>query len=253
MAKIRLIGLTSIRTANIKSNVVMNTDSLSTITAIVPDSAHMIIEPPAVSDLFVEEEDLPDIQILGSSKKTIEFATRDMGSDVLVKAFGGATAGAVWSMATSGAVTIKQKCIEAVSKTYNGKKLKVEIPRVSVRNGGDLRFTKTESGQINWSCDVLIPLPLTDGIKTSTLGVGGSGYAVGNTFTVNTGTTLATGKVLTVATGVVETYEILTPGSGYTVADGVATTATSGSGTGLTIDITVLQDTPTSPMKITQV
>jgi len=252
MAKIRLIGLTSIKTANIKSNTIMNTASLSTITAIVPDSAHMIIEPPAVADLFVEGEDLPDIQILGASKKTIEFATRDIGGDALVEAFGGATAGGVWSMATTGAVNIKERCIEAVSKTYNGKKLKIEIPRVSVHTGGDLRFTKTESGQISFSCDVLLPLSLTDGIKTHALGVGGTGYVEGDTFTVDTGTELATGKVLTIDAGVVLTYDILTPGSGYAVAGGVATTTTSGEGTGLTIDITVLQDTPTPPIIITQ-
>ena len=82
-----------------------------------------------------------------------------------------------------------------------------------------------------------------NGIKTSTLGVGGTGYAVDDTFTVNTGTVLATGKVLTVNAGVVLTYSILTSGSGYTVTDGVATTKTSGAGTGLTINITVLHDT----------
>jgi len=253
MGKIRLIGLESIRTANIKSNVIMNTDSLATINAIVPDSAHMIIEPPAVADLFIEDEDLPDIQILGASKKTIEFATRDMGGDSLVRAFGGTTGGAVWSMATSGAVAIKQKCVEAISQTYNGKKLKIEIPRVSVRNGGDLRFAKTESGQITFSCDVLTPLLLTDGIKTSTLGTGGSGYEVNDTFTIDDGTTLATGKVTAETGNVVTTYEILTPGSGYTVADGKDTTATSGTGTGLQINITVLQNTPVSSIKITQV
>jgi len=82
-----------------------------------------------------------------------------------------------------------------------------------------------------------------NGIKTSTLGVGGTGYAVNDTFTVNTGSVLATGKVLTVNVGVVLTYSILTSGSGYTVANGVATTATLGTGTGLTINITVLHDT----------
>jgi len=160
MSNIRLIGLTSIKIAAVPASAVM-ANTLVTITAIVPDSAHLIIEAPGVTDLFVEEEDLPDIQILGTSKKTVEFATRDMGTAMLIEAFGGAAAAAVWSASTTGAVDIKERCIEAISKTYNGKKLKIEIPRASVHAGGDLRFTKTESGQITFSCDVLIPASST--------------------------------------------------------------------------------------------
>lgn len=167
MSNIRLIGLELIRTANVKADGAMNTASLETISAIVPDSAHLVIEPPAITDLFIEEEDLPDIQILGVSKKTIEFATRDMGGETFTKAFGGVytpASGATlasWSASTAGAVQIKEFCIEATSKTYSGKKLKLEIPRASVHAGGDLRFTKTESGQISFACDVLIPASST--------------------------------------------------------------------------------------------
>jgi len=160
MSNVRLIGLTSIKIGAIPASAAMGA-TVVTISAIVPDSAHLVFEPPGVTDLYVDDEDLPDIQILGSSKKTIEFATRDMGTTVLIEAFGGAAAAAVWSMATSGAVNIKERCIEALSKSYNGKQLKIEIPRVSVHAGGDLRFTKTESGQISFSCDVLIPASST--------------------------------------------------------------------------------------------
>jgi len=82
-----------------------------------------------------------------------------------------------------------------------------------------------------------------DGILTTALGAGGTGYAVGDTFTVNTGSVLATGTVVTEAGGVVATYTIDTAGDGYSVAAGVATTATSGSGNDdLTIDISTLAD-----------
>jgi hypothetical protein len=74
-------------------------------------------------------------------------------------------------------------------------------------------------------------------IATSSLAVGGTGYAIGNTFTVNTGTTLATGTVTGVSSGIVTTYTLNTFGAGYVVASAVATTATSGSGTGLTINV----------------
>ena len=162
MSNIRLIGLTSIKVGDVGATGAMTT-TLETITAIVPDSAHLVIEPPGVTDLFVEEEDLPDIQILGTSKKTIEFATRDMGGAMFEKAFGGSydTTNGIWSAATSGAVAIKEFAIEAISKAYNGKKLTIAIPRASVHAGGDLRFTKTESGQITFSCDVLIPASIT--------------------------------------------------------------------------------------------
>ena len=157
MSNIRLIGLESIRIGAVGVTGEMGT-TLSTISPTVPDSAHLVLEAPGTTDLFVEETDLPDISILGTSKKTIEFATRDMGSLVLLEAFGGSfngTTGA-WSAPVTAAV-IKENCIEAVSKTYNTKKLKIEIPRASVKVGGDLRFSKTESGQITFSCDVLIP------------------------------------------------------------------------------------------------
>jgi len=155
MSDIRLVGLESIKIGAIPASGAMGT-TLTTIAYTVPDSAHLIVEVPGMTDLFVEESDLPDIQILGTSKKTIEFATRDMSTGVLIEAFGGSATAGVWSAAVTAAV-IKERCIEAISKTINGKKLKIEMPRTSVKTGGDLKFAKTESGQITFSCDVLIP------------------------------------------------------------------------------------------------
>jgi len=161
MSNIRLVGLTSIKIGDITATKVMGTGaSIATVNAIVPDSAHLIIEAPGMTDLFIEESDIPDIQILGTSKKTMEFATRDMGGDILVEAFGGHTAATVWSAPVTSLV-IQESCIEAISKSINGKYLKIAIPRASVKSGGDLRFSKTESGQITFSCDVLIPASST--------------------------------------------------------------------------------------------
>jgi len=78
-------------------------------------------------------------------------------------------------------------------------------------------------------------------ITGSTLASGGTGYANGNTFTINGSNiqTLATGVVDTVGGGgVVTAYHLTGNGVGYFTASGVATTATSGVGTGLTINIT---------------
>jgi len=159
MSKIRLIGLESIRIVEIPGSGSMAT-ILATINAIVPDSAHLIIETPGVTDLYIEEQDLPDIQIIGTSKKTVEFATRDLGTALLIHAFGGTVSGTVWS-ASATAVVAKERALELISKSFGKVKLMIELPRVNVRCGGDLRFTKTESGQINFSADVLVPTPTT--------------------------------------------------------------------------------------------
>lgn len=156
MSKIRLIGLDSIAIGPVGATGIMGTE-LMTIVAIVPDSAHLVIEPPGVTDLFVEDEDLPDIQILSGKKMTIEFATRDMGTSIFYEAFAGAASTLVWSMSTAGSVQIQERCLKAISKSYAGQAMTIEVRRASVHAGADLRFTKTESGQINFSCDVLIP------------------------------------------------------------------------------------------------
>lgn len=67
---------------------------------------------------------------------------------------------------------------------------------------------------------------------------GGSGWAVNDAFTVNGGSVLATGHVTHETLGVADGIFIDFTGDGYSVAAGVATTRTSGSGTGLTINIT---------------
>ena len=161
MSNIRLIGLSSIKIGEITATKAMASGaSLTTLAAIVPDSAHLIIEPPGTTDLFIEDTDLPDIQVLGASKKTLEFATRDIGFEALIEAFSGASASSVWSHPVT-ALVIREKSIQAMSKVYNDFKLIMNIPRASIHTGGDLRFSKTESGQITFSCDVLMPASST--------------------------------------------------------------------------------------------
>jgi len=77
-------------------------------------------------------------------------------------------------------------------------------------------------------------------IGTATLGTThGTSYAVGDQFSI-TGVTGAIGQVTGVAAGVVTTFVIIQQGTGATVANNIATTALSGTGTGLTIDVTAL-------------
>ena len=104
----------------------------------------------------------------------------------------------------------------------------------------DLTADTAFSGGAEW--DYKVEIDGNGGIETSTLGVGGAGYNAGDTFTVDGGSTLATGTVATVAAGVVLTYSLTGSGAGYSVADGVATTKVTGAGAGLTVNITALHD-----------
>jgi len=75
-----------------------------------------------------------------------------------------------------------------------------------------------------------------------TAGHAGTKYAVGNTGTIAGGAApLATYKVTAVTGGAVTAFTITYSGSGYTVQNGVATTATSGTGTGFEVNITSVQ------------
>jgi hypothetical protein len=153
MSDVRLIGIESIRMGT-------SLGSLETIQYIVPDSAHLVINAPSVTDLYCDDKEDADIQILTAGKKTVEFATRDMDTSIFEHAFGGslttATTDGVWESPT-GATVVNEKAFELISKTINGKQLKVEIKRASLYAGADLRFTKTESGQITFTADVLLP------------------------------------------------------------------------------------------------
>lgn len=155
-SKIRLIGLESLRYGPLSSIGTMNIVSLITIGNVVPDSAHLMIEPQTSTDLMIEEEDTPDIEILGGRTVTLEFALRDLGTKMLILALGGTATAGAWSMPVTTSV-VKEKAFEVTSKTINGKKLKFQIPRTSLKSGGDLKFAKTDSGNLTFSAKVLIP------------------------------------------------------------------------------------------------
>ena len=79
-------------------------------------------------------------------------------------------------------------------------------------------------------------------LAATTLNNGGSDFAINDTFTVNGGITLAICKVTAIAgdgpTGACTDYIIVSPGTGYSIANDTGTTATIGIGTGLVINIT---------------
>lgn len=83
-----------------------------------------------------------------------------------------------------------------------------------------------------------------NGVFTSALNAGGSGYAPNDTFTVGAGDVNATGTVDTIGGGgVVTAYHITRAGSNYAINTGTPTAragAQPGAGTGLTIDISAI-------------
>lgn len=69
--------------------------------------------------------------------------------------------------------------------------------------------------------------------------VAGTGYAVGDIFTITGGT--AVGQVMVAAGGIPSVIRLIDGGtSGYTVTSGVATTNIVGTGTGLTVNVTAI-------------
>lgn len=74
------------------------------------------------------------------------------------------------------------------------------------------------------------------GVASSSLGSGGTGYAVGDQFTINTGNSDAVGLVDTLSGSAVATYHLTSVGTSYAPGT-VSTTNNTGTGSGLTIDI----------------
>ena len=153
----RIVGLTSIRIGDAKSYGIPTSGSLSSIQYIVPDSANIVFEPHDSTQLFVEEADDPDIEILTSGLKTIEFATRDIGNDAMIWAFGGTASGTTVWKSSSSAATSKEVAIEMISKTINGKQVKFEVARASLKASATLRYSKVNSGEIGFALTILTP------------------------------------------------------------------------------------------------
>jgi len=88
---------------------------------------------------------------------------------------------------------------------------------------------------------------LNGSISTSarTIGNYGAGYAVGDLIQINGGNNDARIKVLTLSGSAVATYQLMVAGTGYTVAGALTTTAITGLGSGLKIDVTALVATQT--------
>lgn len=86
----------------------------------------------------------------------------------------------------------------------------------------------------------------TTAIQTIVYDTGGTGYVVGDTFTVTQGgASFGTGKVTAASGGVPSAVAVvpLQQGTGYAVATGLATVAITGVGTGMLVNVTVIGET----------
>jgi len=157
-SKVRIVGLEYLQFGAVRSTGAYPSTvaSMSTIGNVVPDSAHFVVENPEITNIYIEEEDTPDLQIFGTQRKYIEFGLRDMGTQTLLYAFGGVASAGVYSFATAGVVA-REYAVFAQSRTINGKKLKFEIPRASVYASGDLKFAKTDTGTLAFTCEIMTP------------------------------------------------------------------------------------------------
>jgi ribosomal protein L19 len=78
-------------------------------------------------------------------------------------------------------------------------------------------------------------------VLNATPTAGGTGYAVGDIFNITTGGTVGKGRVEAIsAGGIVTSVSLYSSGLTYTTGSGKATTNVSGTGTGLTVDITTV-------------
>ena len=162
ISNVRLVGLELIRMGPILSSGAMGT-ALATLSHTVPDSANLIINPAEATQLFTEEAADPDIELITEGLKTIEFASRDMGNDQFIAAFGGTASGTtIWKSSLT-AVLNREMSIEVTSKEYNGDKIQFDMPRVSIRGSSTLRFAKLNSGEIAITGTILVP---TDGVSS---------------------------------------------------------------------------------------
>lgn len=100
------------------------------------------------------------------------------------------------------------------------------VATISITNPGTAVMAGTALAAVN-----------VGNITSSAKNTGGSGYAIGDTGTVDGGTNGAVYVVDTTTDGAVATYHLTNTGTAYTTATGATTTATTGGGNDFTLDI----------------
>jgi len=163
----RCVGLETIKMGDVGGKGGILGTSLITIKNIVSGSAFFAFEAPGKNEFFCEDSDYADVITNTPGAKFIEFSVRDMSPEIFKLAFGGTSAGTCWSAYYATATVVSEQSIIATSKDYGGDKLRLYITRAAVRAGGDLRFSKTETGTVTFTCEVLLPETITPPLQVA--------------------------------------------------------------------------------------
>jgi len=131
--------------------------ALITLGNLVPGSAHYVKEPPTVTNIMVEDKSTPDVSISTDASQYLEFASRDLGTSMLILAFGGSVSGTTCYKMPATSLAIREFAFEAISDTVNLKKIKIQIARGSLTVGADLKFARNDTGQLNFKVEALCP------------------------------------------------------------------------------------------------
>lgn len=137
--------------------------TLEEIGDLVPDSVLVNFDEPEEIEIEIENSNVPwEIVFDGKASRSVEFATRRINPDMLVKVFGGTASDSdsggdndTWEAP----VTLPQieQSIELISKVINGKKLKVSIPLAALKASLNGQMLKNDSGTLKMTAKVKLP------------------------------------------------------------------------------------------------
>ena len=154
--KYRMHGYSKIEIGDCGVDGAMGT-VLTEVKAIVPDSVVMEILEPELTEIFVEDQDEPDIlDVSKGGLKTINFSTRDVKTDNLELFFGGSAAGTKWS---SPVRSVKKfQSVKLTGKYVDGNAIEISVPKVLMAAKLTGSLQDSESGIIEAGCKVSVPV-----------------------------------------------------------------------------------------------
>jgi len=136
----------------------------------------------------------------------------------------------IW-LGGNGASSLYQYSIDKDQWTTSAVMDAGQASAISISYAGQEPYTMSTGVRSTSGITVLNPTPTA----------AGTGYAVGDLFNITTGGTVGKGRVESItAGGVVASVSLYSSGINYTTGAGKATTNISGSGTGLTVNITTI-------------
>jgi hypothetical protein len=157
MPKFRLHGIDTIKIGDCGADGAMGA-SLTAINALIKESVVFSIDEPEIARLLVENTDEPDIiAITKAGMKKVTFSTRDFDVDTLAIFFGGSASGEVFSATVNSNTKIWQS-VEITGQYVDGYKTVIDIPRALVYAKMNAPFTNAESGIIEVTCEVAVPV-----------------------------------------------------------------------------------------------